>query len=250
MTELQSPTIGKIVEALAKAQTDMQNARLDSKNPHFKSDYASLEAVIDASKALLNKQGISVTQMAMANQLVTQLSHVSGEWIRSFTPIINEKNTCQSFGSGLSYSRRYGLAAIVCIGQSDDDGNEATPKPKELNQAPAGAVKAQATKPGPVNVTLTNAGEYVLKFGKSKGKTLADMGAAQVSNMIGFVKNKADKKFAESDGAKEFLFFADQFLRTAKSEGDLDLALEPKSETIAEPPKNWLDEPMPDWNDE
>jgi len=47
-----------LMQAFIKAQKEIHNARLDSSNPHFKSKYASLEAVLDAVKPTLNKYAI------------------------------------------------------------------------------------------------------------------------------------------------------------------------------------------------
>lgn len=127
---LQSEQVAKVVTALAKAQAKIHHAKLDSKNPAFKSLYASLESVIDATKMILLDEGIVVIQQPMTDEhgvlLATTLMHTSGEWIRSYLPVINEKNSCQSQGSGLTYSRRYALAAMTNIGQDDDDGQRAS----------------------------------------------------------------------------------------------------------------------------
>ena len=52
-----------LAAALVRAQTNMGAAVKDSKNPHFRSSYASLTAVIHAVIPTLNAQGIAVLQM-------------------------------------------------------------------------------------------------------------------------------------------------------------------------------------------
>ena len=59
----------------------------------------------------------------------TRLVHSSGEWIANTTPIMVSKdadNAAQAHGSGMTYSRRYGVTALLCIvAEDDDDGNAA-----------------------------------------------------------------------------------------------------------------------------
>src|SRR5690348_746087 len=81
----QSESIAKLAAALVKAQAEVQNATKDSKNPHFKSGYASLAAVLDTTKPILEKYGLAVVQMpGFADGCATLdcvLVHESGEWM-------------------------------------------------------------------------------------------------------------------------------------------------------------------------
>ena len=61
---IQSETIGKLSEALAKAQGAMQNAVKDSSNPFFKSTYADLASVWDACRKPLSDNGLAIIQTA------------------------------------------------------------------------------------------------------------------------------------------------------------------------------------------
>jgi hypothetical protein len=133
-----SPTIGKLAEALAKAQGEMDAAKKDSINPHFKSKYADLAAVIDAIKEPLSKNGLSYTQLISGADdriiIITVLMHITGEWILSELPLIINKNDMQGMLASVTYGRRCSLSAIVGIAQDDDDGNTATAKPKSENK--------------------------------------------------------------------------------------------------------------------
>ena len=59
---IRSESITKLAPALLEAQKKMGVALKDAKNPFFKSSYADLNAVIDASIPTLNEQGIVVLQ--------------------------------------------------------------------------------------------------------------------------------------------------------------------------------------------
>lgn len=142
----QSEQINELAEALAKAQGQMENAKKDSTNPHFKSSYADLAAVVTAIRKPLSDNGLSFIQAteldASGNvNLVTTLAHKGGQWVRSFYPVRPVQANPQGFGSAMTYARRYSLAAIVGLAaeDEDDDGNAASagsPLPAR-NAAPA-----------------------------------------------------------------------------------------------------------------
>lgn len=125
----QSQTIGALAAALAKAQADITGAVKDSANPFFKSKYADLESVWNACRKPLTSNGLSVIQTTQPTRhgtmLVTTLAHSSGEWIRGYMPILTKDASAQSQGSGISYARRYALAALVGVYQTDDDAEAA-----------------------------------------------------------------------------------------------------------------------------
>lgn len=125
-----SPSIGKLADALSKAQSQMEYAKKDANNPFFKSKYADLTSVAEACRVQLAANNIAVTQTTTISEtgaplLITTLMHSSGEWIRGFMPILASKADAQAFGSALSYARRYALAGIASVCTSDDDGETA-----------------------------------------------------------------------------------------------------------------------------
>jgi len=124
-----SETITKISTALVKAQSEMGSATKDAKNPFFKSSYADLNAVREATIPVLNKNGITVLQPMTVfegkSYVETTLLHESGEFLTSLTEIIVAKqNDPQAAGSAQSYARRYGLQSFLCVGAEDDDGEK------------------------------------------------------------------------------------------------------------------------------
>jgi hypothetical protein len=134
--EEMSATIKELATALSKAQGKMRHAIKDSNNPFFRSKYADLASVVDASRAALVENGLSVVQYTKGNYLYTMLLHSSGEWIRGYIelkPMRQVKDTGwaasedpQSYGSCITYARRYAMAAITGVATEDDDGNAAS----------------------------------------------------------------------------------------------------------------------------
>ena len=140
----QSHTIGALAAALAKAQADITGAVKDSANPFFKSKYADLESVWSACRKPLTSNGLSVIQTTQPTRqglmLVTTLAHSSGEWMRGYMPILAKDASAQAQGSGISYARRYALAALVGVYQTDDDAEAAQGRgdPRSITVDPRG----------------------------------------------------------------------------------------------------------------
>lgn len=132
------PSIAKLAEALAKAQAELKNATLNKVNPHFKSKYADLAAIRDATAPTLAKHGLSIVQTTAMEGgsfiLRTQLLHVSGESIESVYPLPMNVDRPQIVGSALTYARRYSWSAICAISSEEDDGGNAAEKEGAKNE--------------------------------------------------------------------------------------------------------------------
>lgn len=125
----QSEKIDQLFTALSKVQASLQGAKKDASNPFFKSKYADLESCWDACRKLLAENGLCVVQTMDSYNgievLVTTLGHSSGQWIGGSLPLNMKSKDPQGQGSAISYARRYSLAAIVGLVQTDDDGEAA-----------------------------------------------------------------------------------------------------------------------------
>ena len=148
---MQSEQINELAKALAKAQGAMSGAKADSNNPFFKSKYADLESVWTAIRKPFADNDLSVVQTVTfdttGSVLNTILMHGSGQWIMSTMPVKAKDDSAQAFGSGLSYARRYSLAAIAGVYQSDDDGNMAQGLKQTVQVHPPQAKSADAMYP-------------------------------------------------------------------------------------------------------
>lgn len=128
----QSASITKLATAMVQVQATLEGAIKGKANPAFKgTKYADLKAVWDACREPLVTNGLSVVQFPgdmVDNRMTmtTQLSHESGEWMRSTLSIPLSKADAQGYGSAVTYARRYALAAVVGVCPEDDDGNAAS----------------------------------------------------------------------------------------------------------------------------
>lgn len=139
---MKSENIGALAAALAKAQSQISGAVKDAANPFFKSKYADLESVWQACRKPLTDNGLSVVQTSRYTEhgllLVTTLLHSSGEWIAGEMPVLMKDYSPQAQGSGLTYARRYALAALVGVYQTDDDAEAAMSRKPDLKLDPRG----------------------------------------------------------------------------------------------------------------
>jgi hypothetical protein len=134
--EYQSATIGKLAEALSKAQAELGPVVKGAKNPFFKSNYAKLSDIIDVIREPLEHHGLAFCQPLREEgentYLVTKLLHTSGEWIMGEMKLLPTKKDMQGVASAITYAKRYSLVAMVGLAEEDDDGNAAS-----APQAPA-----------------------------------------------------------------------------------------------------------------
>lgn len=125
-----------IAKALLKAQASMTDAKKDTINPFFKKKYADLNSIREACMPAFNENGISILQPIVYDNgksfVKTLLLHESGQSIEGMTEIVCAKqNDPQSYGSALTYARRYGLQSLCNVGCEDDDANSAMPNTLE-----------------------------------------------------------------------------------------------------------------------
>jgi len=149
-----SESVGAISAALAKAQSSIGDAEKDSKNPHFRSEFASLQSVLSAVRPSLSAAGVSITQWpSVEGQTVTvttMLSHESGEWMRSsMSSPYKGPNPAQAIGSAVTYLRRYAVMAACGIAPTDDDGNAVGSQAPPPSKRPPKRPRKLPPKPRP-----------------------------------------------------------------------------------------------------
>lgn len=171
--------INELAKALALAQSEIGGAKKDSSNPFFKSKYADLESVWEACRTALTKNGLSISQLVGSDEkgitLTTMLLHSSGQTLTTTCSVpVAKINDPQAAGSAITYFRRYQLAAIVGVYQTDDDANLATDK--------------QA---------------YRITIGKHAGKTLTEISEQELNGMLEHLLENQTKL---DQTAKDLLF--------------------------------------------
>lgn len=139
-----SETITKIAAALVDFSGEVKSITHDATNPHFKSQYTSLDHMIDETKPILHKHGLTVMQFPGGDgekiTVRTMILHDSGEWIETEPLTLRPvKLDPQGAGSAITYARRYSYAAALSLSLGDDDdGNAASAEqPQKPTSQPA-----------------------------------------------------------------------------------------------------------------
>lgn len=130
-----------LTEALAAFQSELPSVAKNGENPHFRSQFATLEDISAKVLPLLAKHGLAwtacpdITDTGMT--LKYALRHVLGESIEGAYPLGAVNAQPQQIGSAITYARRYALLAVtgVAPGGDDDDAEGAQkahkPAPKD-----------------------------------------------------------------------------------------------------------------------
>lgn len=187
-----------LLTALCSASAEISNPKKDSKNPHFRNEYASLESVLEAVMAPLQRHGLVLTQtLEPATEdmiLRTTLWHAkTGERMDSCVVLAPQKKDPQGYAAACTYYRRLTIKALLGLAEVDDDGNEAS-------QPQAAPVQRIAPKPKAVEAVQQKMGCDVVELsapevvgGMREAKTLA-----QLDSWAQRVKGLSEREKAEA----------------------------------------------------
>ena len=120
----------ELFTALAKARKAFKPVIKRSSNPFFKSKYADLAEILDATVDSLSDNGLSVLQLPSMDEsghvvITTVIGHSSGQWMEGSLPMPVSKADAQGTGSAITYGRRYALGALLNVASELDDDAEA-----------------------------------------------------------------------------------------------------------------------------
>lgn len=171
-----SEKLGELVGALAKAKLKFKPIIKGTENPFFKSKYADMSTLIEATEKPLAEEGLVVTQFIEDSgakaSVSTMLLHVSDQFIATELSLTMAKPDAQGFGSASTYGKRYAYQAILCIaGDEDDDGNAAVGKPVDKPahpKPPTVKTNGAATKDDPQTSFAKNFWAAARKSGKNE----------------------------------------------------------------------------------
>lgn len=116
-----------ITKKLFEIQKKEISVSKDGKNPHFKSNYITLDNLINTLTPICNELGILMSHYTDEERVITQLTDIEdNDQIASSFPIIGVTNA-QQVGSAITYAKRYNLCQLFnIITDRDDDGNIAS----------------------------------------------------------------------------------------------------------------------------
>jgi hypothetical protein len=161
---------------LLQFQTQIGIIKKDSKNPHFKNTYASLEQILSEVKPILTECGLILLQPINDKGVCTVITMVDGtetDFVESYIPLPTNLAP-QPLGSAITYYRRYTLSSLLAL-EIDDDDAQSTNKPvvqtlsDKVESAKAILIVATAQNFGSLWKTLTpemQGNADVITFGK------------------------------------------------------------------------------------
>lgn len=128
-----------LMEALSLFQGEVQDIFKDSSGYGYK--YASLSGVLEITRPLCAKHGLSVTQLCVNTPetpnivgINTILAHKSGEYLSSTLYMTMEPrkgmSLCQNAGTAITYMRRYAICSALNLTQTDNDASIKEPEPR------------------------------------------------------------------------------------------------------------------------
>lgn len=173
----------------AAAQAEMVNATFNRVNPHFKSKYADLSAVREATMPALTKHGLAILQMPTLKDgrlvLVSRLIHKSGQVLAECEYPLTTDGKPQQVGSEITYARRYTWAALCGIASDeDDDANIAQAAPQKSPDAAAHVKKENGKYAG-----LTGPDTKTALLAKLKSITHDLEGMSDLDELEGFLSD-------------------------------------------------------------
>ena len=149
-------------KAFIAAQKSTEAVKKAATNPAFRSKYADLSEVVEATVPALNANDIGVIQVpGYDGELVsvtTVFVHESGASVTGVLRMRPSKADPQGVGSAITYARRYSLLAMTGAAPEDDDGSAASqhraPPPADpvttlANRADAFVTRINAAEDGP-----------------------------------------------------------------------------------------------------
>lgn len=143
-----------LTEALVAAQAELPTAiGRDSQGQGYR--YTSLDSLIEATRPILTKHGLAITQWPtyvvvgdeLRPALATRITHASAdvtsylpiqtgatisESIEYIAPLYVTEKTMQGFGAAITYARRYAWAAALGIASEEDTDGTTLPDPDDV----------------------------------------------------------------------------------------------------------------------
>ena len=164
----------------------MGNTRLIKKTEGYSYKYVELADINKycEDNGIRYFQEVETSEINQKDYIITTLINYNKDGEPNFTKhrgcqiveavLSGIKNPVQEYGSSLTYCRRYSLLMALGLATEDDDGASLTQEP-----------------------TKEEADNYVIDFGKHKGKKLTEVPKEYLEWMLGNSKNERIKKLIE-----------------------------------------------------
>ena len=156
-------------------------------NPFFKSKYADLNSVIEATDPALEEVGLVYIDNIEGLNLVSSLIDVdTGEKIVNSIPLLLSKQDMQQLGSAVTYARRFARLSMLGLQTVDDDGSTASgtvfARPRQIKEINELILK-----------TKSDATKFLQYFHVDSVKNLTEQAAIQAQKTLELKLSKGVK---------------------------------------------------------
>lgn len=161
---------GALAAALVKAWAEIPSVYRDASNSHFRSNYATYDQIVQTTRPVLAKHGLSLLQLPGIDPdgravIRNTLVHKGGEVmdLGAIAVPSKDQHDPQKFGSAVTYAKRYAWCAALAVptGDDDDANGAATPGKPQEEQPPQKGMRMLAEWSGLQGSDLTQAAKEI-----------------------------------------------------------------------------------------
>jgi hypothetical protein len=122
------------LQKLHNAKQSIKKVAKNAKNPHFKNNYADINALIEEVEPILLENRLLLLQPIEDGYVYTRIVDVDSAEICESCMKLPEIQDPQRIGSAVTYYRRYTLQSLMSLQSIDDDSNLASEAVKSQKQ--------------------------------------------------------------------------------------------------------------------
>lgn len=193
----QTQNIGpELIKALADFQSKVpaitynKSADFPTKNSRVQYSYATFDHMLNTIRKSMQECGLAFSQIVNADASVTTyLMHASGQYMHGTAMIKPQSDHPQTIGAAISYTKRYGLSAILGISSEEDDENVASSPARSSAQYRKTAAAAKSTPPPASSSPWENETPKELNVAEQIKNCKS---TAELNKLYAEIKNKTD----------------------------------------------------------
>jgi hypothetical protein len=114
------------LQKLHNAKQSIKKVAKNAKNPHFKNNYADINALIEEVEPILLENRLLLLQPIEDGYVYTRIVDIDSAEICESCMKLPEIQDPQKIGSAVTYYRRYTLQSLLSLQAVDDDANTAS----------------------------------------------------------------------------------------------------------------------------
>jgi hypothetical protein len=126
--------VATFLQKLHNAKQSIKKIAKNAKNPHFKNNYADINALIEEVEPILLENRLLLLQPIEDGYVYTRIVDVDSGEICESCMKLPEIQDPQKIGSAVTYYRRYTLQSLLSLQAVDDDANLSSEAVKSQKQ--------------------------------------------------------------------------------------------------------------------